>query len=156
MKNIYLACPYSHPDREVRQKRAGLATYVAAHLMENKFIVFSPITHGHAIGGFMSAEKYTWDFWKAHCLSFLHRWADELHVLALENWENSVGVAAELELARELDLPITFLEQPWLDAQAALFKQEKAHAAAPKILNPLTPCLRLHKNKTTAESEGKL
>lgn len=110
MKNIYLACPYSHPDREVRQKRAGFATYVAAHLMKNKFIVFSPITHGHALGNFMSDGTHTWSFWKPHCQSFLNRWADALYVLALPEWEASIGVEAEISLARFLSLPIHFLE----------------------------------------------
>lgn len=110
MKRIYLACPYSHPDHTVREKRAGFTTFVAAYLMKNRFLVFSPITHGHAIGSFLPEETYTWDFWKPHCLSFLTKWTDELYVLALPQWEQSIGIQAEISLARSINLPIQFLE----------------------------------------------
>lgn len=110
MKRIYLACPYSHPDHTVRAKRAGMATYVAAHLIDSRLLVFSPLTHGHAICNFLAGDAFSWEFWKAHCLSFLHKWADELYVLALPEWEQSVGVEAEISLARSMNLPVQFLE----------------------------------------------
>ena len=49
-KLIYLAAPYTDPDPEVSALRAAQAAYAAAMLMSRYgFVVFSPITHGHAV-----------------------------------------------------------------------------------------------------------
>ena len=46
---LFLACPYSHPDRMVRAHRALLASDMTARLMGQGYGVFSPISHGHAV-----------------------------------------------------------------------------------------------------------
>lgn len=45
----YLACPYSHPDRDVRQRRFDQVNAAAAWLILNEQMVFSPISHSHPI-----------------------------------------------------------------------------------------------------------
>ena len=45
----YLALPYSHSDPLVREVRYGTATSVAAYLMKQGAVVFSPIIYGHQI-----------------------------------------------------------------------------------------------------------
>jgi len=46
---IYLATPYSHDDPEVMEERFALVTATAAQLMLAGYVVYSPITHGHAV-----------------------------------------------------------------------------------------------------------
>jgi len=46
---IYLACPYSHPDSNVREYRFKMANRAAAKLMRDGHIVYSPISHTHPI-----------------------------------------------------------------------------------------------------------
>ena len=46
---IYLACPYSHPDRTVRLARFDAANRAAGALMREGYHVFSPISHTHPI-----------------------------------------------------------------------------------------------------------
>lgn len=43
MKKIYLATPYSHKDDKVRRERFDAVNIVAARLMRQGFLVFSPI-----------------------------------------------------------------------------------------------------------------
>ena len=46
---IYLACPYSHPDNNVREHRFKMANRAAAKLMGEGHIIYSPISHTHPI-----------------------------------------------------------------------------------------------------------
>ena len=50
-------------------------------------------------------EKFT--FWAEHNREMLGV-SSRLVVLALDGWRESVGVAAEIEIARELGLPVEF------------------------------------------------
>jgi len=47
MKKAYLCAPYSHPDPKVREARVDAADMMAAQLMEQGYIVFSPLSHSH-------------------------------------------------------------------------------------------------------------
>jgi len=50
-----------------------------------------------------------WQFWQRHDLAFL-AFCDEMVVLKLPGWEESIGVRAEIAAARTLGKPVTFLE----------------------------------------------
>lgn len=104
---IYLAGPYSHPNAEVRHKRYEALTAKAAELMLEEFVVFSPITHGHAVA---EAHDLPTDFewWESQCLGML-RHASKLLVLTLDGWEQSKGVTAEIVFAREIGIDIEYV-----------------------------------------------
>lgn len=108
-KRIYLAAPYSHPDEDVRAMRFYAVSRRASLIMRRGDLVFSPITHGHILGAFGGLPG-DFDFWEAHCLSFLRHWAQELHVLALSGWQESRGVLAEMAEAGRLGLPVWHLK----------------------------------------------
>jgi nucleoside 2-deoxyribosyltransferase len=105
---IYLASPYSHPDDRVRQARFEAACRTAAELMRQGHVVFSPIAHSHGIAKY--GLPLDWRFWERHDRRFLEV-CDALAVLALDGWRESVGVHAEMQIARELEKPIRFLSQ---------------------------------------------
>lgn len=113
---IYLACPYTSPDREVRQTRVEVASVVAAGLAVAGKAVYSPITHGHSMSQHLPPsllDKH--DFWMNQCLPILAA-ADELWLLPLSMWDYSKGVAEELAFAHEHGIPIKFishLPEPW-------------------------------------------
>lgn len=107
-KLIYLAGPYYHEDPKIRQKRFKLYTKLASKLISKKDVfVFSPITHGHPI----AFTKTTYPDgvngleinrnWLLLGLHFLKQ-CDELWVVDLEGWKDSVGVKKEITEA-ELD-----------------------------------------------------
>ncbi|WP_034603197.1 DUF1937 family protein [Maridesulfovibrio frigidus] len=93
---IYLACPYTHPDPEVRKSRYEAVNIAAAKLIVAGHIVYSPISHSHGITN--TGLPMDWNFWKRIDQEFI-RWADQVWILKLDDWKKSHGIAAEIELA---------------------------------------------------------
>lgn len=110
MKKIYLAIPYSRVDKELAFKVVNIIT---AQLMNERNIVFSPISHSHCVAKENSLPT-SWDYWEAQDRSFIE-WCDEVHVVVMGKdgiryIEESVGVQAELEIASQLHKPIKYIE----------------------------------------------
>lgn len=103
---IYLASPYSHPNSEVREQRFRAACHAAAGLLASGQTVFSPIVHGHPLVG--HGLPTDWPFWERFDRDHLAR-CDEVVVLMLAGWRESVGVAAEIRIAEELGKPVRYL-----------------------------------------------
>jgi len=106
---VYLATPYSHKEPFVRHERFEKVNEVAARLMEDGYAVFSPISHSHPIEQHMTADQQSWEFWERQDVPILKA-CDQLFVLMLDGWKESVGVRAEIEKANELNLPIFYLD----------------------------------------------
>lgn len=105
---IYLASPYSHPLPEVREARFRTVCRVAARLMSEGAIVFSPIAHSHPIA--MAGQLPTdWTFWDRYDRAMLEASA-ELWVLRLDGWKDSTGVVAEIDIATHLGKPIWYID----------------------------------------------
>lgn len=109
---IYLASPYSHPDPAVREQRLREACRAAAALLRAGHAVVSPIAHSHAL--VEHGLPNDWSFWELHDRELLAR-CDEVLVLQLDGWIESVGVQAEIAMARELGKPLQFLEPSLVD-----------------------------------------
>ena len=107
MKKIYLATPYSHPMQNIRRDRFNEVNIVAGYLMRQGFLVFSPISHAHPIIEAGDLPK-GWELWSEYDLTFIE-WADEIFVLRQDGWEESVGVTAEIKLAKKLNKPVKYL-----------------------------------------------
>jgi len=111
---LYLACPYSHHSEQLIELRFHIITEIAANLMKDGHIVFSPITHSHLVNQHLKV-KGTWEFWRHQDLAMLDR-SDVLVVACLKGWEHSVGVSAELIAAKDLGLNIQYLDPlMWCD-----------------------------------------
>lgn len=107
MTKIYLACPYSHDDPKVREERFKMVNCMAGILMQEGNVVFSPISHTHPIAEARCLPK-GWEFWRGQDLPFIE-WCDELHVLMLEGWTESVGVQAEINMAENTGKFVAFI-----------------------------------------------
>ena len=106
MKKIYLAGPYSHDSKLVKLKRFLDLNVKAAELMEEGYLVFSPISHSHPISKWVSKENsMSYDFWLAQDFWILDI-CDELHILCLDGWLESKGVLAEIARAKENGMKI--------------------------------------------------
>jgi hypothetical protein len=103
---IYLASPYSHPEVEVRKQRFRDACRAAAQLLASGLTVFSPIVHGHPLVD--QGLPTDWPFWERFDRDHLVR-CDEVVVLMLDGWRESVGVAGEIRIAGELGKPVRYL-----------------------------------------------
>lgn len=98
---IYLAIPYSG----IEQRSFAVANAVAARLMQEGHVVYSPISHNHPIA-IAHGLPTTWEYWKVFDTEFL-KWCDAVFLVVMnedgfELIKNSKGVQAELEIARTL------------------------------------------------------
>lgn len=107
-KLIYIGSPYSHTDPVVVEENYRRVSRLAAKLCSKGQVAFSPITYGHTLLGFVQMPN-DWEFWKSFCLSFLEH-SEELIVYKMPGWENSKGLAAEIEFATERNIKITWIE----------------------------------------------
>lgn len=109
MKNklIYLACPYSHADHAVMVDRWNSVNKVAAKLMSDGHYIFSPISHTHPIAE--HGLPRGWEYWKGYDRRMIES-CDEIIVLKLDGWEASTGVQAEIEIGKELGIPVSYID----------------------------------------------
>ena len=104
---IYLATPYSGTlDQKVSRFKA--VNKVAARLMREGNLVFSPISHTHpiALAGELPGD---WMFWKEYDRTFIE-WCDEVHVLKQDGWEDSVGIRNEIMIAAAMEKPVRYID----------------------------------------------
>lgn len=83
--------------------------------MSQGVLVFSPISHTHGIachGGLPT----DWRFWERYDRAMLAA-CSRLLVLRLDGWDRSVGVAAEIRIARETGTEVLYIdsEADWAD-----------------------------------------
>ena len=109
MTLVYLACPYSDPDPNIKQQRYMMANKVAAELLSQGILIFSPLTYSITLS--QAGCHQGWVNWKDFDLKMLSK-CDRLLVLKLPGWESSRGVAEEITHAKELGLPIDWMEAP--------------------------------------------
>lgn len=106
MSFIYLASPYSaNPEQLHEQTLRATALFIA-----RGHIIYSPIVHCHPVHLVENMPK-TFEFWKRHNLGILSK-ATKLWVLMLPGYDTSVGVAAEIEHARQCQIPILHMADP--------------------------------------------
>jgi len=106
-KLVYLASPYSHDLPSVREARFGYACEKAAELMRDGVFVLSPIAHTHPIA--LNGLPKGWEFWEQYDRRLLAA-CDEVMVLRLAGWETSKGVQAEIKIALETGMPVTYTD----------------------------------------------
>jgi hypothetical protein len=114
---VYLACPYSHAEKGMMEMRYFAVTSAAARLMGRhpNLNIFSPITHSHPLH--LAGMPSDWSRWKKIDTQYL-RLSKQLYVLMLSGWDTSVGVSAEIEIARRLNIPILYIDPVTLVIEA--------------------------------------
>jgi hypothetical protein len=110
----YLAVPYSfkHADPAavalVHETRFMEATLAAAWVMNTfGWNVFSPITHSHPLHKH-ATMRGDWEFWKQIDTEYLQLCC-RIVVLAIDGWKTSTGVQAEIQIAKDLGIPVYFI-----------------------------------------------
>ena len=119
----YLALPYSSGDasEEMMSWRADVSDFIFSELAKAGRIVYAPISSCHHI-----AVKYglprDWQFWKNMDEVFVQM-CDKLLVIALDGWETSTDLRAEIELAEKYGLEIEYLDpRPYIEKMENLNK----------------------------------
>jgi hypothetical protein len=75
--------------------------------MRDGHLVFSPVAHSAAIA--KHGLPTDWAYWERLDRRFLEM-CDEVIVLTLSGWEESIGVQAEIRIAAELGKPVRYLD----------------------------------------------
>jgi len=101
----YIALPYSHPDQWVKTNRMAKFATFDADLMRSGIFTVSPM-HKVFMLPFATFPD-TWEYWRDYSHELM-KMCDKVVVLQLDGWETSVGVCAEIEMAKKLGLPIEY------------------------------------------------
>jgi len=110
---IYLALPYMHDNKFIKEFRAMVSDVIAADLMAKGHVVFAPISMCHGM-----AVKYglpgDWGFWARMDEEFV-KISGKLLVITLRGWKESTGVTAEIRLAKKYGIPIEYIDpEPYI------------------------------------------
>lgn len=104
---IYLASPYTHPNAEIQAKRYQETLQIVTKMFGQGYHVLNPIVYGYWI--IQSGSKGDWQTW-ANFDTVILNLCDQFWVLKLDGWDKSVGIAAEIKIAKSLGRDIVFVE----------------------------------------------
>lgn len=101
---IYIACPYSK--LSARGKRIALYACEAYACMQydtHRAMCYAPLIYGADI-----EYMYSIEVWYEHCLRILSA-CDEIHVLMLDGWQESIGMQKEMQYAQGNSISIRYI-----------------------------------------------
>lgn len=101
---IYLASPYSDPNRQVMADRYYLAMQTTVSLLKQRYIVYSSIVHCHAMAVSFDLP-HNFEFWQHYNKGMINV-ASLLYVLNIAGCKDSKGVNAEIDHALDIGLDI--------------------------------------------------
>ena len=107
---FYLASPYTKYGQGT-EAAFEEACKAAGELMQRGMFVFSPIAHSHPIAVHAKIDKTDRSFWMPLSLAILFE-CDQLLVLKMPGWQESVGIIQEIRYAEKLGKPISYLTWP--------------------------------------------
>ena len=107
MSYIYLASPYSHPDRRVRRDRYFAALDAVAWMLAKRIWVYSPIVHCH-----FAATEYELPtdatHWRPYNQAML-REARRLWILQTPGFAESAGIRNEIHDAESMGITMGWI-----------------------------------------------
>jgi len=115
----YLASPYYSPS--VRWERYTQVCLAAGQLIRAGVMVFSPIAHSHGIYDQCPDIGGSWEDW-AQWNAEMILCCDGCIVLALDGWEASVGIKAEIEAFHRQNKPIVYTNPKLISTAIAYIK----------------------------------
>lgn len=110
---IFISAPYSHKEKNVENERYKHICHYAAYLFSNNKLVLSPVMIGHPCLDFAKLPG-DFAFWKNYSIELLSK-CDELHVLQLDEWKESIGVTYEIGYANEKNIPVKYIKVELVD-----------------------------------------
>lgn len=106
MRLIYLAGPYSHEDKLVRQRRVQSHAAALAFFANRteQLCLYSPIVHWHGVAHDHELP-HDFSFWMQQDFHMIKQ-ATAMWVLLLDGWRDSYGLSQELEFAKSINRDI--------------------------------------------------
>lgn len=109
MKIIYIASPYTHPEKEVQEFRYARVFAYTSNLILQGLPAFSPIVYGHQFHLHNHAPA-DYEFWQDFNEQMLLA-SIVVRVLCLPGWEQSKGIAHEIQFASRNGIPFRYIPQ---------------------------------------------
>jgi nucleoside 2-deoxyribosyltransferase len=106
-KVYYLASPYSHQKEEIRVQRFEQVNKFAVYLLKKGIHVIEPIVTGHVKVQYNLPTHF--EFWKERDIKFID-YSDALIVYMIPGWNESKGVAHEIEYALKTGKPVHYID----------------------------------------------
>ena len=104
---LYLASPFSSPLQSVKMDRFIAVCRATLELTRRGMFVFSPMVNSFPLEMFANGGT-SWQEWAEIDRAWIEK-SDEVWVLCIDGWRESVGVTAELKIAEQLGKPVKFL-----------------------------------------------
>ena len=109
MSYYYISNPYNGTD-EQREQRAQIAARVCGLLLKKGIHAWSPIVHNHAM--MKTFNEFSLEERQTKILEFdfsLLKASQGMIVLTIPGWDISFGVTAEIQLCKNLKIPVYYL-----------------------------------------------
>ncbi len=103
---IYIAAPYWHEDETVRDYRRQKAIEYSTTLTKRGIMNYSPLLYTERFNKTRVKERY----WIEHGRRMVEA-CDVVRVLCLDGWQESSGVAGEIEVARRSGKKVEYIEE---------------------------------------------
>lgn len=106
-KKVVVVAPFNTPDVELKKKRVHSIAVYCGELFKQGIVPVSALLLGLAIAEHndLPTDSATWINFSKNCV----RGCDELHVLQLEGYLDSIGVQLEITEAMELGIKIKYI-----------------------------------------------
>ena len=105
MAYSYLGSPYTSSSVSIRNIRYKNTMLAMAILIQREITAYSPIIHFHELTKNHMLPT-TYDFWALHNENMLIP-AERFIILALKDWEKSIGLRGEYATAKAHKIPVT-------------------------------------------------
>lgn len=120
MKLVYVASPFTSKSRNKTEKRLlemfreAAVTEVAARLTVKygkDYALDLPITSSYAMEKYEPKKlKGDFSFWAKRDLFMVREKCDEVWVITLPGWNESIGVTAEIKCAQQYGKPVKYVD----------------------------------------------
>lgn len=128
---VYLGSPYTKYPAGIEAAFKDVSN-LAARLVAEGFIIFSPIAHSHVLAEHSSLPTLDYNVWLGQDFEIIRR-CDTMFLATMTGWEESYGMHKEIEHALALGKPIYTLDpemltlEPYLRPDAALCPAPATH-----------------------------
>lgn len=105
-KLVYLAAPYSDPNKDIVRQRMAMFTQIDGIMHNAGIFTVSPLEKHHTLE--QTKLPSDWGYWESFGRALLSK-CDALAVIMMPGWKESVGVQGEIQIAKFIGLPIYYI-----------------------------------------------
>jgi len=106
---VYIAGPYTHKDKAIQERRGEQHCEITSEFLKNGHLTYSPIAETMNLAKYGHMVGTTWDTWREKDQKEVEL-SDEMWILMLDGWKDSVGVRGEVKHCIRLNKPISLYD----------------------------------------------